>query len=246
MRSREKFSFKLLRQEGQMLESCLLCKARKPGWFCNLSRQSLADLEAMSTYTVLPISNILFAEGQASRSVSVVCAGQVKLTKSSRDGRTLLVKIARPGDVLGLSAALSKMPYEVTAQAIERTRIATFDQGEFLDFIQRYGEGSLHAAETLSKEYRSALSDASRLALSTSIAGRVAHLLLELAAENETAQDARPKIHMSLRQEDLASMVGSTRESISRVLNDFRRNGVISLEGADMTILSKEALEVLL
>jgi CRP/FNR family cyclic AMP-dependent transcriptional regulator len=84
------------------------------------------------------------------------------------------------------------------------------------------------------------------LALSTSIAGRVAHLLLELAAENETAQDARPKIHMSLRQEDLASMVGSTRESISRVLNDFRRNGVISIEGADMTILSKEALEVLL
>jgi CRP/FNR family cyclic AMP-dependent transcriptional regulator len=229
-----------------MLQSCLLCKARKPGWFCHLSPRSLAELEAMTIHTVLPTGNILFAEGEASRSVSVVCAGQVKLTKSSRDGRTLLVKIARPGDVLGLSAALSKMPYEVTAQAIEHTQLATFDQQEFLDFIRHHAEGSLHAAESLSSEYRTALSDASRLALSTSIAGRVAHLLLELVVENETAQDAQPKIHMSLRHEDLASMLGSSRESITRVLNGFRRNGVISIEGAAMTILSKEALEVLL
>jgi CRP/FNR family transcriptional regulator len=229
-----------------MLESCLLCKARKPGWFCNLSPQSLADLDAISTHTVLPIGNILFTEGQASRSVSVICAGQVKLTRSSRDGRTLLVKIARPGAVLGLSAALSKMPYEVTAQAIERTQLATFEQQDFLNFIQHHAEASLHAAESLSNEYRSALADATRLALSTSIAGRVAHLLLELVVENETIQDAQPKIHMSLRHEDLASMVGSSRESITRVLNGLRRNGVISIKGADMTILSKEALEVLL
>jgi CRP/FNR family transcriptional regulator, cyclic AMP receptor protein len=229
-----------------MPQSCLLCKARKPGWFCNLPAQSLADLDAMSTHTVLPMGNILFAEGQASRSVSVVCAGQVKLTMSSKDGRTLLVKIARPGDVLGLSAALSKIPHEVTAQAIERTQLATFEQQDFLNFIQHHAEGSLHAAESLSNDYRAALTDACHLALSTSIAGRVAHLLLELVAENETAQDAHPKIHMSLTHEDLASMLGSSRESITRVLNGFRRNGVISIDGADMTILSKGALEVLL
>ena len=229
-----------------MPQSCLLCKARKPGWFCSLSSQSLADLNAMSTHTLLPMGNILFAEGQVSRSVFVVCAGEVKLSRSSKDGRTLLLKIARAGDLLGLSAALSKAPYEVTAQAIEHTQLATFEQHDFLNFIQRYAEGSLHAAESLSAEYRSALSDASRMALSTSIAGRVAHLLLELVVENETAQDAQPKIHMSLRHEDLASMLGSSRESITRVLGRFRRDGVISIEGTDMTILAKEALEILL
>jgi CRP/FNR family transcriptional regulator, cyclic AMP receptor protein len=229
-----------------MFESCLLCKARKPGWFCSFSSQALADLDAMSTHVVLPMGSILFSEGQASRSVSVVCAGQVKLTRSSRDGRTLLVKVARPGDLLGLSAALSKTPYEVTAQAIEQTQLATFAQQDFLQFIQHYGEGSLHAAENLSKEYRSALTDASRLALSSSIAGRVAHLLLELVAENEITSHAQPKIHMSLRHEDLASMLGSSRESITRVLNGFKRKGVISIEGSNMTILNKEALEGLL
>jgi CRP/FNR family transcriptional regulator len=229
-----------------MLQSCLLCKARKPGWFCNLSPQALAELDAMSTHTVLPPGSILFSQGDAPSSVSVVCDGRVKLTMSSRDGKTLLVKIAKPGDLLGLSAALSNTPYEVTAQAIVLTQIATFEQRDFLDFIQHHAEGSLHAAESLSSEYRSALTDSCRLALSSSIAGRVAHLLLELVVENETAQDALPKIHMSLRHEDLASMLGSSRESITRVLNGFRRKGVIAIEGTKMTILSKEALEVLL
>jgi CRP/FNR family transcriptional regulator, cyclic AMP receptor protein len=229
-----------------MPQSCLACKARKPGWFCNLAPQELVELDAMSTHAVLPMGNILFAEGHAARNVSVVCAGRIKLTRSSRDGKTLLVKIARSGDVLGLSAALSNMPYEVTAQAMEHTQIATFEQKDFLHFIQRHVEASLHAAESLSNEYRSALTDACRLALSSSIAGRVAHLLLELAVESEAAQDAQPEIHMSLRHEDLASMLGSSRESITRVLNGFRREGVISIEGTRMTILSKEALEILL
>jgi CRP/FNR family transcriptional regulator, cyclic AMP receptor protein len=229
-----------------MLQSCLLCKVRKPDWCCSLSTQALAELDAMSTHSVLPKGSILFAEGHVPSSVSVVCDGRVKLTRSSRDGKTLLVKIARSGDVLGLSAVLSKTAYEVTAQAIEHTRIATFAQEDFLDFIQHHAEGSLHAAESLSNEYRAALTDACRLALPSSIAGRVAHLLLELVVENETAQDAQPKIHMSLRHEDLASMLGSSRESITRVLNGFRREGVISIEGTKMTILSKEALELLL
>jgi CRP/FNR family transcriptional regulator, cyclic AMP receptor protein len=84
------------------------------------------------------------------------------------------------------------MPYAGTAQAIERTQLATFEQQDFLNFIQHHAEASLHAAESLSNESRSALTGAPRLALSTSIAGRVAHLLLELVVENETTQDAQP------------------------------------------------------
>ncbi len=227
-------------------EHCMLCKTRKPGWFCNLSPKALSEYDAMSSHVMLPMGSVLFAEGQVARSVSVVCEGRIKLTKSSRDGKTLLVKIAKPGDVLGLSAALSKTPYEVTAQAIEHAQIKTFQQSDFLHFIQRHIEGSLHAAEFLSNEYRSALSDVCRLALSSSIAGRVAHLLLELAAEGETATEAQPEIHLPLTHEDLASMLGSSRESVTRVLNDLRRKHIISIKGTKTTILQKEALELLL
>jgi CRP/FNR family transcriptional regulator len=227
-------------------ENCLSCKARKPGWFCNLAPQALAEYDAMSSHVMLPMGSTLFAEGQPARAVSIVCEGRIKLTRSSRDGKTLLVKIAKPGDVLGLSAAISKTPYEVTAQAIEYAQIKTFQQSDFLHFIQRHVEGSLHAAESISNEYRSVLSDACRLALSSSIAGRVAHLLLELTAEGEAAGDEQPEIHLSLTHEDLASMLGSSRESVTRVLNKLRRTGIISISGTRLKILRKPALEMLL
>jgi CRP/FNR family transcriptional regulator, cyclic AMP receptor protein len=229
-----------------MFENCLHCRASKAGWFCHLAPQALEEYAGLSTHVMLPAGVVLFTEDEAALNVSVICDGRIKLTKSSRNGKTLLVKIAKPGEVLGLSAVLSKTRYEVTAQAIEPTQVKTFRQNDFLRFIQGYVEGSLHAAESLSNEYRSVLSDASRLALSPSIAGRVAHLVLELAIENQTAQDAKPQIRMLLKREELAAKLGSSRESISRVLSDFSRQGILSLEGATMTILRKESLEALL
>jgi len=226
--------------------NCLSCKTKRAGWFCDLSPQAMAEYDAISTHVLLPIGSVLFAEGQMPRNVSVVCDGRIKLTKSSQNGKTLLVRIAKPGDVLGLSAVLSKGTYEVTAQAIEYVQLKTFQQKDFLHFIQRHIEGSLHAAESLGKEYRSALTDAYRLALSSSIAGRLAHLLLEFTSESEVKRDGQPEIHMALKHEDLASMLGISRESVTRILNNLRRKGIISIKGTKVTILRKDALERML
>jgi len=228
------------------IETCQRCKLRKPGWFCDLSPHAMAEYDALGANLMLPEGGILFAEGQLPRSVSVICEGRVKLTKSSRGGKTLLVKIATAGDVLGLSAALSRTSYEVTAQAMGRTSVRIFPQQAFLSFIQRHAEGSFRAAESLSNEYRSLLSDAYRLALSKSIAGRVAHLLLQLVVEGDDPLHAQPGIHMALRHEELAAMLGSSRETVTRVLGDFKRKGIIATQGTRMTVLRKEALEQLL
>lgn len=228
------------------VDDCPSCHSRRPGWFCDLSPAALSDYYAMSFHVMLPVGSVLFAEGQVSRNVSTICQGRVKLTKTSRDGKTLLVKVSKPGDVLGLSAALNNSPYEVTAQAIEPTQLKTFQRKDFLDFIKRDLEGSLHAAKSLNEEYRSALNDACRMALSSSIAGRVVHLLFELAVESGVREDSCPEISMALKHEDLASMMGSSRESVTRTLNDLRRQGLISIKGTKITILRKEALELLL
>lgn len=227
-------------------KNCLTCKLKKSGWFCDLSPQSMVDYDAIGSYIALEESAVLFAQGDTPRSVAVVCVGRMKLLCSSREGKTLLVRLAKPGDVLGLSATLSNTPYEVTAQAIEHVQIKIFSGSEFLHFVRRNAEGSMHAAKSLNNEYLLALNDASRLALSSSIAGRVAHLLLELAIGNDTAQNCQPEIHLPLTHEELASMLGSSRESVTRVLSNLRRSGIVSIKAAKLTILRKEALEILL
>jgi CRP/FNR family cyclic AMP-dependent transcriptional regulator len=223
-------------------EDCLTCTDRHEEWFCNLSPQALVEFDTLGMHVAVPPGAAIFFEAQAARSVYILCVGQVKLTASSKEGKTLLVRIAKPGDVLGLSAALSSTPYEVTAQALGPVQVKCFQRKDFLQFIERHIEGSIHATRMLNKEYRDALSDATRLALSMSISGRVARLFLEMTADQH---DPRPHFTMSLTHEELGNMLGTTRESITRVLNEMRRKEIIAIKGTSMTILRKDALEML-
>lgn len=224
-------------------ESCLTCKDRHADWFCNLSPQALVEFDALGMHMTVPPSGTLFFETQPARSVYILCAGHVRLTTSSKDGKTLLVRIAKPGDVLGLSAAIASTPYETTAQALDSVQVKSFQRQDFLHFIERYIEGSMQATRMLNKEYRDALSDAIRLALSSSISGRVARLFLEMTCEQN---DPKPRFTMSMTHEDLATMLGTTRESVTRVLNELKRKEIIAIKGTTMTILRKDSLELLL
>ncbi len=149
------------------------------------------------------------------------------------------------GDLLGLSAVLAGTPYEVTAETIEPIQMKVFRRDEFLHFLQHHVEGNQHAAESLNNEYLAALLDACRLALSNSIAGRVAHLLLQLASEAGTLENEQPEVHLPLSHEDLAAVLGTSRESVTRVLNDLKRKGILDISGNKARILRKNALEPL-
>jgi CRP/FNR family cyclic AMP-dependent transcriptional regulator len=225
---------------------CRKCSFRKNNAFCNLSSNGLAEFKAISTPLKMRENGILFMEGQPSTRVSIICEGRVKLTRSSRHGKTLLIRIAHAGQALGLSSALANLPHEVTAQAIEPVQLRTIHRQAFLDFIRKHSEVSLRAAENIGSEYRAIIDDVYRLALSPSIAGRVAHLLLEYARESETVEHAQPEIHMALKHEELAFKLGSTRESVTRVLNRFKRAGVLSVKGTRIVLLKKDALAKLL
>ncbi len=224
-------------------ENCLTCKDRHPDWFCNFSPQALVEFDALGMHMMVPSGGTLFSEAQSARNVYILCAGHVKLTTSSRDGKTLLVRIAKPGDVLGLSAAIAGMPYETTAQTLDPVQVKSFQRQDFLHFIERYVEGSMHATKMLNTEYRDALNDAIRLALSSSISARVARLFLEMTSGQD---DPKPRFTMSLTHEDLATRLGTTRETVTRVLNEMKRTEIIAIKGTSMTILRKDALELLL
>lgn len=217
-----------------------------PGWFWHLPPSLLANLGELATSITVPRRSILFSEGQKPDLVYVVSEGRIKLFRGSKQGRIFLVKMAEPGEILGLSAALSATPYELTAEAAENATLLRFHRKDFVAFIRNHIEGSLSAAESLNDEYRSALEDACRLALYNSVPSRLAHLLIAFALENGTAAERQPRIHMPLTHEEIATMLGSTRESVTRALKSFRRKGILSIHGADVTIRRKSALELLL
>src|SRR3984893_18825771 len=103
----------------EIVESCITCKLRADRVFCDLSETALQAFEDIKFATAYPQGAVLFVEGQVPRGIFVICKGTVKLSINSPSGRTMIVKLAEPGEVLGLSANISAKPYEVTAETID-------------------------------------------------------------------------------------------------------------------------------
>ncbi len=156
----------------------------------------------------------------------------------------MILRIAGPGDVLGLSATLSDVPYEVTAETIEPAQIKKVSRAEFIQFLEAHAEVGQKAARTLAREYHAVFLDARRLALSGSAAGKLARLLLEWAS---AAACGKPELcfTMALTHEELANMAGTSRETVTRLLNQFERDRLITRRGASLTIVNPPGLELL-
>src|SRR5499425_2909689 len=166
----------------QVIESCLTCPLVKERIFCDLPRPVLAALDAISSSATYPKDAILFVEGQEPRGVFVLCNGQVKLSTNSADGKSIIVRIAEPGEVVGLAGTLTGKAYELTAEALEPLQANFIPREAFLHFLRVHGEAALRVAEILSKIYHATLLEVRYLGFSRSTSEKLARFLLDLPA----------------------------------------------------------------
>lgn len=217
-------------------ESCPACLNRCSGWFCSLGLDMLTALEAVSTPSTAASGQRLFAQGDECDQVYILCGGYVKLTACSAHGRKLIVRIAGPGAVLGLHAAVSDGSYEVTAETLREVRLRSIRRDEFAAFLGTHREMNERVVQCLCQEYRYVLQDACRIALTESVAARLARLLLDLGSQIGDLTTGECKIPLLLTHEEIASMTCTTRETITRTLGQFRKEGILSIEGSMVTL----------
>src|SRR3954471_4166915 len=103
--------------------NCSNCTFRAERQFCNMATPAVKALDSIKFTAVYPKGSVLFVEGEQPRGVFIICSGRLKLTTSSAEGKTLIVKIAEAGEVLGASAAILGKPYEVSAETLEPAQI---------------------------------------------------------------------------------------------------------------------------
>ncbi|HSY00719.1 MAG TPA: Crp/Fnr family transcriptional regulator [Acidobacteriaceae bacterium] len=226
-------------------QGCLDCPVRGKHLFCNMEAAAIEKFDSIGTPVQFSRGAIIFREGDSCGSIHVLCSGRVKLSATSREGRTLILKIARAGEVLGLSAALANQPYEVTAETVEPVRLKTIRRQALLDFLDRTPDASMRAARTVALEYKAAFSEVRRLALPATASGRVAGLLLDWSRDAAPANAVQGRCMMPLTHEEIASMTATTRETVTRVLGQMKRDQLISIRGAALTVLQPQALEQL-
>jgi CRP/FNR family cyclic AMP-dependent transcriptional regulator len=228
----------------EIIENCIACKLRRDKWFCGLSSEVLRAFSAASHLSTYPGGAILFVEGQTPRGGYVLCSGKVKLSATSREGKVLILKVAEPGEALGLSAVISGTPYEVTAETTGPCHVNFIDRDALMKMLDKYGELGMHTAQALSREFQSAYRDLHELVLARSSAGKLARLLLSWTGGRENGS-SEIRIRSSLTHEEIAQMIGSSRETVTRLLSELKKKEMIRLEGSTLVIRNRTALEAL-
>jgi len=211
---------------------------------CDLSAERLAALEKIEHTTHFPAGAIIFMEGQPARGVYVVRSGRVKLLTTSSEGRTLILKIARPGDALGLNSVITGKPYDLTAEILQPTELAFIPRADFLHFITQHGDACLHFASLLSRDCRTAYDVARSIGLSQSVSERLAKFLLDWSS-NGPVKEGSVRATLALTHEEIAQLIGASRETVTRTLSEFKKQRTIELHGSTLILKNKQALESL-
>lgn len=225
----------------EMSESCSACRYRKAGFCCQLSPTQLQDFNALKTVSAYPSEAILFVEQQKTKGIYLICEGEVKLSFNSRDGKTLLLKFAGSGEVLGLLSALTGNSYEATAQTLRPCQLAFVSSRDFRKFLRRHPSLFQLVAGQLGFQYQNACERLCAVGLGASMLERVANFLLNWSATRGAPEDGiqftLPRSH-----EEIGECVGATRESVTRALGAFRSRGLIEGCGSTLLIRSRAAL----
>jgi CRP/FNR family cyclic AMP-dependent transcriptional regulator len=221
--------------------TCETCKLNENGFLCHLSEAAAKHFQSIKSTTSYPAGARPFLENEPARGIFMVCSGKMKLSVSSKGGKTLILQLAGQGEILGLSATISGMPHEVTAETLYPSQVAFIRREDFLSFLNLFPEAYHSVIRQLNAQYAGACEQLRTVALSSNANEKIARLFLNWSSgENHPSEST--KIKVPLTHEQIAECVGSTRETVTRTLSQFKSKGLVMLNGTTAMIPSRAAL----
>lgn len=220
---------------------CELCGSRKNSLFSSLSESQLCAISEAKNLISHRKGQILYYEGTKPLGIFCVNVGVIKVYKTASNGKEQILYLAKRGDFLGYSALLGEENYTNSAMIIEDAKICFVPRETFLGSMMKNVEFFKRITKLLSHELgvlEEKLTDASQ----KSIRERLAFLLLQLANTYGVDGGGHQRIDLMLTREELAGMVGTATESVIRLLSEFKKDGLIELEGKKIILKDKKGL----
>jgi CRP/FNR family cyclic AMP-dependent transcriptional regulator len=215
---------------------------REGEFFKRLSPNDLKEFASLEFSSSYPAGATLFNEGETPSSVFVLLEGEVKLSINSSEGKRLILRIAKAGEILGLPSALSGSAYEVTGETLHTCKVSSVRRQEFLNFLVRHPVAYQSMIEELTANYSRACEQLRTVGLTSSAPKKLARLLLEWCeAGQQTERGTR--VRVSLTHEEIGEFIGASRETVTRTLSEFKTRHLVALNGSTMFIPSRIALE---
>jgi CRP/FNR family transcriptional regulator len=223
--------------------SCLFCEHAKTGVFCALEHAALQRLDAGKSIYQYGSGNVLYYEGGAPLAIYCVHDGLLKLTKSTPEGRSVVIRLLGKGEIVGFRAVIADEPYAATAEVVEPSAVCIIPADTFRALLEQ----SLTFKNTLINKLATELRISEermvdQLVLPARV--RIARLLLFLAEQTTPGSD-RLIVPARLPRQDLAEAAGVTPQTFSRILHMFNVEGIVRSSRTQLTITALNRLKIL-
>ena len=213
----------------------------KEGGFSNASCRTWFDQARIRT--IHPDGTLLFNEGQQAVGVYLVLGGIAKVSISSPQGKLLIIRVARAGELLGISETMTGLPYQATAQAWRKCTTSFIPHAEFIALQQRDGRLREQVQVALSRDVVELLGITCRLMLAETAAEKLASLFLRWCDEFGSVEPHGIRLVWEFTHEDVAQMICVSRETVTRLLGDFSKRGLVFVTGNSLLVRDLRSLE---
>jgi CRP/FNR family cyclic AMP-dependent transcriptional regulator len=187
--------------------------------------------------------SVLFAEGEPARGIYILRTGRATVSISSSEGRVVILRMVCAGDVLGLNAVLRNCAYEATVKTLEPSRVNFISRAELLELVENSDNGAAAMIKLLSRELTKLTESARSLLLPQTARARLAQLLLQWGNQSQDNTSRSSVIDKVFTHEEVAQMIGSSRETVTRLLASFSRGEIIRVTSDSILIRDSAALE---
>ena len=208
----------------------------------NSPLRAIAGIDRVSRSRIYSRGAVVFHEGNIARGVYVLSSGRAKVSISSANGKKLIIRIARPGDVLGLYAGLTGRPFEATAEMVEGGRIDFISRTDLLNLMGRQQSFSSDLVEMFSRQFSEFVDNTRMLLLSQSALEKLARLIVRWGRDFGERTGEGIRVQILLTQEEIAQIIGASRETVTRLFSTLKRDKIISVKRDALWIRDSEAL----
>ena len=213
----------------------------RAGLFQGVSAEAADALNALLTETDYTRGEHVFIEGEEGDSLYVVLTGKVKIGRRAADGRENMLSVMGPSDMFGELSLFDPGPRTATATVLTDARLASMAHASLRPWITDHPEIAEQLLRVLARRLRRT-NDALADLIFTDVPGRVAKALLQLSERFGTKEADGVRVHHDLTQEELAQLVGASRETVNKALADFGSRGWMRVDSRAVTILDPDRL----
>lgn len=223
------------------LPLCKTCSHRHKSVFCDLSAEHLDELDSAKTSNEYKPHQIIFYEGNDPYGLYCVNSGKIKVYKMDAEGHQQIVRLAGPGDILGYRCLLAGEPYSATSETLEEATVCFIDKKTFFHLLESHPSTAFQVMMALANDLRFAEEKMTNM-VHKNVRERLAELFLIFKAKYGEATNPGVKLNISLTREEIAELIGTTQESVIRLMSEFKKDGLINVKGRQITLLDPARL----